>query len=219
MPLGVLALIPARGGSKTIPLKNLVKVAGISLLERAVETCRRSLLGEPVVSTDSEEIGEECRRIGVVVLPRPSSLATDETPMAEVVCHALEQSVGTEAVCVLQPTNPLRSHHLINEALTIWEHDRPDSLACRVLVGDCHPGRMLWGDGSYLFPDLAELNRQQLPPVYHRDGSCYLVTAQTARRKTMIGQRHAWLDVERGKSWNVDDYVDLAICEALLSPP
>src|SRR4051812_8491949 len=107
----VLGLIPARGGSKGVPRKNLRPLCGKPLLQYTVEASRSaSALGLVVLSTEDDEIAELGRTLGVRVLPRPAALAADDTPMLPVAQHAVValEAEGSrwDAVCLLQPTCP-----------------------------------------------------------------------------------------------------------------
>ncbi len=124
--LEILGLIPARGGSKGIPGKNLRLLGGRSLVARAVESGIKSLrLARLILSTDSEAIAEEGRRAGAEVpFLRPADLAKDDTPSSAVVVHALEWLERNEGrlpdiLVLLQPTAPLRQARHIDEALEL----------------------------------------------------------------------------------------------------
>src|SRR5438105_2614309 len=107
--MSVVGLIPARGGSKAIPRKNLAPLAGRPLLAWTVAAARDSAsLDRVVVSSDDAEILELARSLGVETIVRPDELGADETPMRAVVEHALGELAGCEVLVLLQPTSPLR---------------------------------------------------------------------------------------------------------------
>ncbi len=107
---GVLGLIPARGGSKGIPRKNIQPIAGKPLIAWTIEAARTAGLANVVVSTEDAEIAEVAREWGAEVpFMRPSELAADDTPGIEPVLHAIELLPDYEGVLLLQPTSPLRS--------------------------------------------------------------------------------------------------------------
>src|SRR5437764_11026274 len=119
----MLALIPARGGSKGIPRKNLAPVAGKPLLVWTIEVARAAAsVDRVVVSTDDAEIAETARSARAEVLERPVELAGDETPMAAVVRHAVE-ALAPEIVVLLQPTSPLRTARHVDEAVSLLDGD------------------------------------------------------------------------------------------------
>src|SRR4051794_19247183 len=109
----ILALIPARGGSKGIPGKNERPLAGRTLVERAADAARESGVADSIaLTTDSPVIAEIGQRAGIGVVMRPQELARDDTPMAPVVVHAVDllgrDGQRWDAVALLQPTQPLR---------------------------------------------------------------------------------------------------------------
>src|SRR5262245_30486631 len=120
----VLALIPARGGSKGIPGKNLVALSGRPLLAYTCDAARESArITRIVVSTDSEAIASAAETFGATPLMRPEALAADDTPMIGVVRHALDaleaSGYGPEIVVLLQPTSPLRRAEHIDGAVDL----------------------------------------------------------------------------------------------------
>src|SRR5258708_262302 len=129
----VLGVIPARGGSKGIPRKNIQLLCGIPLLQYAAESALAArLLSRVILTTDDEEIAEVGRRCGLEVpFLRPLELAEDRTPMLPVVQHAvrsLEQAGDHfDAICLLQPTNPLRQPEDIDSCIELLEARSADA--------------------------------------------------------------------------------------------
>ena len=120
--MDVLGLIPARGGSKGIPRKNLAPVGGKPLLTWTVEAAQEaSELTRVVVSTDDDEIAAEA---GVEVLRRPAELAADDTPMLDVVRHTVAE-LSPDVVVLLQPTSPLRRAEHVERALRCCSRAAP----------------------------------------------------------------------------------------------
>src|SRR5712691_3013598 len=144
-PIRVLGLIPARGGSKGVPRKNICMVAGKPFLQYTAEAALGALrLDRIVLSTEDDEIAEVGRRCGAEVpFLRPASLAQDTTPMLPVVQHAIRmlEAAGDhfDAVCLLQPTNPLRRASDIDDAIDLLERTQADSVISFVEVSDSHP--------------------------------------------------------------------------------
>ena len=129
--MDVLGLIPARGGSKGVPRKNLAQVAGKPLLAWTVEAARAaSELTRVVVSTDDDEIAAEA---GVEVLRRPAELAADDAPMLEVVRHAVSE-LGPDVVVLLQPTSPLRRAEHVDAAVRLLLESGADAVVSVVAV-------------------------------------------------------------------------------------
>ena len=127
MSESIFGIIPARGGSKRLPGKNLMKLGGVSLLEHTVREARKAL-PVSVVSTEDKEITLEALRCGVRVLWRPDRLATDEATSEEVIEHAVNAYIGCgfKWFCLLQVTSPLRTVEDIRNAYAIAEeHNKP----------------------------------------------------------------------------------------------
>lgn len=216
-----LGLIPARGGSKGVPRKNIRPVAGRPLITYTLAAAQGSRrLTDYLVSTDDEEIAGVARQCGAVVLERPPELAADETPMLPVVQHALAQG-DYDAVVILQPTAPLRTADDIDAALQILFETGADSVVSVYQVDDHHPARMYRLQGNRLMPydtEPAGRLRQALPPVYHRNGAIYACWTRLVRaQQTLLGPDLRPYLMPRGRSINIDDELDLAFADFLLS--
>ena len=230
-----IALIPARAGSKGIPGKNLRRVGGISLLGRAIETCRRARsIRRVIVSTDSPAIAEAARDFGAETpFLRPSDLAQDDTPMHPVLRHAifsLAASGDTPAVIALvQPTSPFLLPETIDRAIAALTASGFDHLKAVRRVRE-HPAWMLAPDGDALVPYLrvlaeaAEerddsggvgLRRQELPTLFIPCGALYLyrVAAYTGREPPRRSAPCAWVEVGWPESIDIDDEEDLLLAE------
>jgi CMP-N,N'-diacetyllegionaminic acid synthase len=190
----VLGVIPARGGSKGVTRKNLRQVGGRSLVAHAIRTAAESTrLTRFVTTTDDDEIASAAREEGSPVRRRPSELATDDAPMALTVLDALnsaEEECGLvfDAVVLLQPTSPLRRGSDVDAAVELLEQDdRADCAISVCQVEDVHPARMyrLVGRRSMhpLWPEWETAQRQDLPPLYYRNGAVYVT-----RRSTLVGR-------------------------------
>jgi len=231
----VLGIIPARGGSKRIPRKNLVELAGKPLLWHTFSACAGSrLLSEVVLSTEDDEIADYAAGEGVAVVRRPSELATDTANNIAVWQHAVramgERDGGRpEAFVNLNPTSPLRTASDIDDAIRMLEDTGCDAVfgvtALAVRPDKIHridaEGRM---DFCWPFRDEARLAAKQLVPAYH-----VLNGAITAARTAVLDRGDTWPDLflaegtdlralvmPRARSVDVDDHVDLALCEHLL---
>src|SRR4051812_41980936 len=136
----VLGLVPARGGSKGVPGKNIRPLAGRPLLEYTARVAQASgVIDRLVLSTDSSDIGDVGRRAGLEVpFLRPAALAADDTPMLPVVRHALdalaERGWTPEILVILQPTSPLRRAEHIRDAVTMLREREADSVVSVVEV-------------------------------------------------------------------------------------
>lgn len=229
----VLGIIPARGGSKAIPGKNLAPLGGVPLLHWTAASALGSGLTRVVLSTDDAMIADAGRAAGVdVPFVRPAELATDAAASIDVALHALD-AVSTadapyDAVMLLQPTTPFRTSADIDAALTLLEHSGADSVISVVDVGGHHPARMKRVvDGRLMDPPYAETvenqPRQQLEPLVIRNGAIYLTRIAVLRRASFRGEDSRALTMSAERSVNIDVPLDLllarAIVEAGLVPP
>jgi CMP-N-acetylneuraminic acid synthetase len=174
----VTGLIPARGGSKGVPRKNLVEVAGKPLLAWTVEAAQRSeRLTRVVLSTDSQDIAEVGHAYGVDVLERPPELAEDDSPMLDVVLHGVAHLPPADVLVVLQPTSPLRRADHVDEAVDLLLDTGADCVVSVVEVPHAfRPESLMRLDGERVVPvdPDAPLLRQQKEAVYARNGPAVL---------------------------------------------
>jgi CMP-N-acetylneuraminic acid synthetase len=226
----VLGLIPARAGSKGVPGKNLRLLAGKPLLNYTIESAAAARrLGRVVVSTESDAIAAVARAAGGdVPFSRPEALAADDTPMLPVVAHALrtlaEQGDAYDAVCLLQPTCPLRRPEDIDGCIELLERSDADSVVTVLEVpARYHPhwtfldngdGSLRPATGSPLVP-----RRQELARAYHRDGSVYVTRCSVVLDEgSLYGRRTLGYRGAPERNVNIDDLEDWARAEQLLDP-
>jgi CMP-N,N'-diacetyllegionaminic acid synthase len=226
----VLFLIPARGGSKGVPRKNLRAVGGIPLVARAIRTAQaanRALQGRHIVlvSTDDRRIADTAARWGAPPpFLRPENLATDESPSIDVVIHAVQQmrrlGEQVEAVVLLQPTSPLTSPDDVLAALALWSHE-PDTPVVSVAEAE-HPPQWSFElqDGRLvpLAPGWDAPQRQALAPTFRLNGAvCVAATEWLQRERTFLRPRVTRaLVMPRERSLDVDSPLDLRYAEAAL---
>lgn len=229
MAMRILGIVPARGGSKGIPHKNVAPLLGKPLLAYTAEAALSSRrLQRVVLSTDDQEIAQIGGQLGLEVpFLRPPELARDDTPTIPVlqdVVRKLEAAGDRfDAILTLQPTNPLRMAADIDGAIELLERTGADSVISFVDAGEKHPARMkfLDGEGRVQDPPFSEAfegqPRQQLPKLYLRDGSIYL----TRRSVLMDGNSlkgsdcRAWVMPEE-RACNIDTPFDLFLAACLL---
>lgn len=228
-PMSVLGIIPARGGSKGIPHKNIVPLLGKPLLAYTAEAARCSRrLTRIVLSTDDPRIAEVGMRFGLEVpFMRPDHLAGDDVPTIPVLQDVLrrleENGENYGAVFTLQPTNPLRQPGDIDGAIALLEQTGADSVISFVPVADKHPARMkqIGEDLRVSDPPFAEQfegqPRQKLPKYYLREGSVYLTRRDVLMEQNSLKGRdcRAWLIPEE-RACNVDTPFDLFLVEQIL---
>lgn len=226
----VLALVPARGGSKGIPDKNIRPLAGRTLLDYVVDAAVRSaVIDRIVLSTDSERIAAEGRRAGLEVpFMRPSDLARDETPMLPVVEHALEtlerQGFRPEIIVLLQPTSPLRTSRHIGRAVEQLRESGADSVVSVVeLPKHLSPDYVMRIDNDRLVPFLPEgervTRRQDARPAFVRDGTVYAFWRRTLyETHSIYGRVCRPFVLPARESLTIDTPEDWAEAERRLSP-
>jgi CMP-N-acetylneuraminic acid synthetase len=226
----VLGIIPARGGSKGVPRKNLAPVGGRPLIEHTISEAKLAkTLSRVIVSTEDEEIARVAREAGAdVPFMRPAELATDLAQTFPVLLHALREVERLDActydiVVLLQPTTPLRTAADIDAGVELLQNGDAESVISIVDVVGNHPFRMkrLLDDGRIInyvdqgFEDMRP--RQSLPPVYIRSGALYVT-----RRNVMVEQNRFVSDdclglvIPRERAVNIDDEIDLHVADQLL---
>ena len=231
--MNVLGVIPARGGSKGIPRKALACLNGRPLIDYTIQAAKRAhSLARVVVSTDDPEIAEHARELGVEVpFLRPAELACDDTPILPVLRHLLDQLQATDddlpdAVCLLQPTSPLRTAEHIDQAVGLLIQRGCDSVVSVVEVPHhCSPVSVMSCDeqgllSPYLQGEGTRLTRRQdKPRVYARNGPAVLVTRTAVIREqgSLYGESTTGMMMPREASIDIDEPLDLVIAQALLS--
>ena len=225
----VLGLIPARGGSKGIPGKNIKRLAGKPLLAYAVEAARASgVVDRLLLSTDSEEIAAVGRDAGAEVpFLRPSELARDDTAMLAVIRHVLDWAAGEGAapdvVVLLQPTAPLRRPEHIARAVGTLTATGCDSVVS-VIPLPLHfcPDYVMRIERDRLVNFLPEgeraTRRQDVRPAYSRDGTIYAFWRRTVERHgSFYGPDCRPLVIDPAESINLDTMADWAAAERALA--
>ena len=224
----ILVVVPARGGSKGIKLKNIYPLAGKPLLAYTAEVVRQlDIVDRAVVSTDHEEIAHVARSNGLdVPFYRPESLSGDRIGDIDVLTHALEEMErqdqrAYDVVVMLQPTSPMRTAEqvrktietlLIGEYDAVWTVSPTDSKA--------HPLKQLVITNDHLeYYDPAGsqiIARQQLQPVYHRNGVAYAITRTCLLEKHSIKGDCTGVVIIDEPVANIDTEFDIHFAEFLL---
>ncbi len=220
--LHVAALIPARGGSKGIPRKNLERVGGQTLIGRAVRTCLVSVASEVYVSTEDAEIAAETRAAGGAVIDRPAELATDETSTVDVLLHALQAMPQVPDVLVwLQCTAPLMSALDIDGCVRrLIETGAATCVAATPFHGfvlaDSQDGRVKGVTWDSLRPPP---RRQDLPRYWQVAGSVWAFVVQTFLRTHQVYGPDCVVCPVFGPVMDVDLPQDLALARLLIAEP
>ena len=219
-----LGLIPARGGSKGIPRKNIKDLAGKPLIAWTIEAAQRSsFLENVVVSTDDAEIAEVAKAHGASVpFLRPAKFAADESPGIDPVIHAIEMMPGFDYVVLLQPTSPLRSTEdidkAINHCLTLG------SPSCVSVVETAtHPFLCYSVDDKFqLSPAFSEglkyTRRQDMPSYYMLNGAIYVAKVDfILKNRSFIGPETIGYTMPDRRSIDIDNELDFEWANFLLS--
>ena len=223
----ILGIIPARGGSKGIPNKNLALLCGRPLLAYTADAVKQSRkLTRTIVSTDDERIAECARSLGLEVpFMRPAPLAADDAPMLPVVQHALEamkeRGFDADMVVLLQPTSPLRRAEHIDAAIDWLERTAADSMVSVVEVPhQFNPVSVMRLEDGLLKPFLdgpTPTRRQDKPRVFARNGPAVLaVRAAVVASGSLYGERSWPLGMSAEDSIDIDTPSDLKLVEFLL---
>ena len=226
----ILGLIPARGGSKGIPGKNIKKLAGKELIRYTIEAgLACSLLDELVVSTEDPLIAQISKNAGAKVpFLRPVALAADQAPTIDTVLHALDffasQEVHFDAVCLLQPTTPFRSTANIEQAINQFISSDADSLiSVREVPHQFNPHWVFEAQDPSGYLSLATgekqiiSRRQELPKAFYRDGAIYITSTEVLlNQQSFYGQRLAYCQLDPSPNINLDTMDDWCQAEKTL---
>jgi CMP-N,N'-diacetyllegionaminic acid synthase len=219
MATGAIAMVPARGGSKGIPNKNLVCLEGVPLLVWSIRQLASAGLSDIVVTSDSREIGSLAEAEGALWIQRPESISGDAASTESAVLHAAEEMALSldSKILLAQATSPLRLPEHILNAIGTFEQRALDSLFSGVRIDDI----CLWRGQDLPKPVNYEPGnrgrRQELKPQFVENGSLYMFTLGGLRRS---GSRlHGRIGVSPMPKWTiheVDEPEDLVLCEALM---
>jgi N-acylneuraminate cytidylyltransferase len=223
-----LGLIPARGGSKGVPGKNVRPLLGRSLVERAFESARASgVLDRIVLSTDDKAIAAEAHRIGLEVpFMRPVEFAGDASPMLDVAIHALRtlaaEDYHPDVLVLLQPTAPLRTAEHIRRALDLLADNDAVCTVIPVPKDLCPHYLMKIGEAGYLdyfMPDGPSFTRRQdVPQAYRRDGTLFVTSATVViKKRSFYGERCIPYILRSEESINIDTPEEWAEAERRLA--
>lgn len=226
--LRVLAIIPARGGSKGLPGKNILPLAGKPVIAWTIEAARQSrFVDRVIVSTDSLEIAAVAEQHGAEVpFLRPAELAGDQAKSFDVLLHAIDWQqqldLGYDLVICLQPTSPLRNGEDIDHAIELYRTRAADAVVS-VCETDHHPwwSNILPENGNmadFLRPEALNSNRQELPAFYRLNGAIYLASPDYLKANgSFYGDGTFAYEMPKRRSIDIDDAFDLQLAEVLLT--
>lgn len=219
----VACLIPARGGSKRLPRKNLLPIGGKPLVVHSIDGARGSRrVDRVVVSTDDPELERVARAAGAEVVRRPPEISGDSASSESALLHALDSleshGYAPDLLVFLQPTSPVRRPDDIDRAIERFESSGADSL-----FSACRNDKLLWrmenGRPRSLNYDYRTRKRdQEFPEEYRENGSIYVFTPALLRRENnRMGGKIVIYEMDFWSSFQVDDENDVKLMEWIMA--
>ena len=215
----ILIVIPARGGSKGIPRKNVRLMNGRPLISYAIQTAKGSSFAPDVyVSTDSTEIADVASNYGAKIIKRNENLAGDMVTLDPVIYDALirtekENNCTYDLIITMQPTSPLTSVQTLDAAIQKFISEKYNTL-----ISVVNKPHLSWTekDGRVVPAYKERLNRQQLPPNYLETGAFVIVDRKSISEKSRIGEKVGVFEVPEKESIDIDDATDWVMTETLM---
>lgn len=200
-----LAVIPARGGSKGVPKKNLRMLLGKPLVAWTIETAQRAeSIDKLLVSTDSEEIADVAREYHCDVLMRRPELATDNATTISVIQDISYQFKEASTFIILQPTSPLRKSNLIDECVQVYLQGDYSNLAtgfwCKYIEFGTHNN----------------MRRQDYKGFFYDDGNVYILSRKIVSEGLWFGDKIRYYEISKEQNFEIDDEIDFDILEVLM---
>ena len=221
-----LAIIPARGGSKSIPKKNIVILEGRPLIAWTIQAAIGSkYISKTIVSSDDDEILSISSKLKASVIKRPHHLALDETPSEPVISHAIENlsSCGEnfDYIAFLQPTSPLRNSNHIDTAIELLLSSNANALISIYEINNKVLKSFTKNDNSYIHGVVNDaypfLRRQDLPKAYMSNGAIYLIKTEVfIHNRSLITDKTIGYEMNEIESIDIDSDDDLKQAAAFL---
>lgn len=199
----ILAVIPARGGSKGIPRKNIRPIAGKPLIAWSIEAAKKSkYVDKIVVSTEDKEIAEVAKKYDAEVIVRPKELSGDSVEMLPVLQHVLTK-VNANIVVLLQPTSPIREDDLIDRCIDEFRKTKSDSLATGFYC-------------KYREYGTCSKPRQSVNGFFYDDGSVYVIDAKLIKNGRIFGNMLGHIEIDKEQAIDINEPIDFFIAEQIL---
>jgi len=221
--MNVLAIIPARGGSKGIPGKNIKKINGNPLLYYTINASLKSkFISKTIVSTDDAKIAKVAKKFGSEIIIRPKNLATDKSQIEPVIEHALKflksnKNYIPDVIILLQNTSPLRTSSHIDAAFREFKNNNFDSI---LSASTSH--QFIWRTQKKIakpfnYDPTRRLNRQEIFNDFKENGAIYITKYQNfMKSKCRISGKTGIFEMSEHESFEVDSKIDFSIIEFLL---
>lgn len=219
----ILYLIPARGGSKGVPHKNIKELNGKPLIQYTIEVARQIAADEDIcVSTDDEDIKAVVEKLGLnVPFLRPAEYASDTASSNDVILHALnfykEKGINYDVVILLQPTSPFRTSKHVKESMAIYS----PSIDMVVSVKPSTSAYVICEENQdgFLVPVIKKhvTRRQDMDSYYEYNGAVYVINVESLRKTGLsnFSKKKKYV-MDELSSWDIDTMTDWKICELLL---
>ncbi len=216
-----LIVIPARGGSKRIPRKNVRIMCGKPLIVYSIENAKvlqKEMDVDIAVSTDDEELGGIVEKRGVEVIKRPAELATDKVTLDPVIFHALQymeekKGLRYDTVITMQATSPTLQADTLKAAVRFFEDSEWDTV-----ISAMNKPHLSWGvtDGKITKNYEKRLNSQELPPNYIETGGFLITRRDCVSENGRIGEKVNIFEIPEEEAIDIDTYSDWVLCENIL---
>jgi CMP-N,N'-diacetyllegionaminic acid synthase len=226
----ILGIIPARGGSKSVPKKNIKLLAGKPLLQYTVDVAKQSKnISRLILSSDDDEIIKVAQNLNLEVpFIRPANLAEDNTPTLAVIQHTLiyfiAKDIHFDAVCLLQVTSPFKTSEFIDEAIDKFVKSEADALvSVQQVPNEFNPHWTFKANSKgnlELFTGEKQIisRRQDLPKTYHRDGTIYITkTSVLLEQNSLYGSKLSYIESPSYFNVNIDTMEDWKKAEDYLN--
>lgn len=225
--MNIIGIIPARGGSKGIPGKNIKLLGEKPLIAYTIDSALESdFLSKVILNSEDDKILQEGEKYAIENYKRPFQLAQDDTTSITVIKEQLQKlsqdNQNIDAICLLQPTTPFRRKNLIDDAITKFKAGNYDSLiSVREIPHEYNP---YWAfsdrDGTLeLTVEKEQIvsRRQELPKTYHRDGAIYITKTEVIlEQNSFFGKKTGFIDTSKDPHVNLDTMEDWKKAEELI---
>ncbi len=223
--MNIVTVIPARGGSKSIPKKNITLLDGVPLIKYSIDySIKSKLVNKTIVSTDSKEIAKISKSLGAEVpFIRPENLAEDLTPDFPVFFHALKElekiyNKTIDIMILLRPTSPIRPEGLIEKGIAILLGDKECTSVRAVTQSSQHPFRQWQFKDKYIYgfsdnnsnqSEPYNVPRQNLPETFFQTGDIEIIRRQTILDGSISGKKVLPIFIPKEKVFDIDSFDDL----------